>query len=38
MTNMVKPHLFIPGPTNIPDAVRMAMNLPMEDMRSPEHP
>jgi alanine-glyoxylate transaminase/serine-glyoxylate transaminase/serine-pyruvate transaminase len=38
MTNMVKPHLFIPGPTNIPDAVRMAMNLPMEDMRSPEYP
>ena len=35
---MVKPHLFIPGPTNIPDAVRMAMNLPMEDMRSPEFP
>jgi len=38
MTNMVKPHLFIPGPTNIPDAVRMAMNIPMEDMRSPEFP
>jgi alanine-glyoxylate transaminase / serine-glyoxylate transaminase / serine-pyruvate transaminase len=38
MTNMVKPHLFIPGPTNIPEAVRMAMNLPMEDMRSPEYP
>jgi alanine-glyoxylate transaminase/serine-glyoxylate transaminase/serine-pyruvate transaminase len=35
---MVQPHLFIPGPTNIPDAVRMAMNLPMEDMRSPEFP
>jgi alanine-glyoxylate transaminase/serine-glyoxylate transaminase/serine-pyruvate transaminase len=34
----VTPHLFIPGPTNIPDAVRMAMNLPMEDMRSPEFP
>jgi len=38
MTNMVTPHLFIPGPTNIPEAVRMAMNLPMEDMRSPEFP
>ncbi len=38
MTNMVKPHLFIPGPTNVPDAVRMAMNLPMEDMRSPDYP
>ncbi|MEZ5898974.1 MAG: aminotransferase class V-fold PLP-dependent enzyme [Hyphomicrobiaceae bacterium] len=35
---MVKPHLFIPGPTNIPDKVRMAMNVPMEDMRSPEFP
>lgn len=34
----VQPHLFIPGPTNIPEAVRMAMNLPMEDMRSPEFP
>ncbi len=35
---LVQPHLFIPGPTNIPEAVRMAMNLPMEDMRSPEFP
>ena len=34
----VTPHLFIPGPTNVPDAVRIAMNLPMEDMRSPEFP
>ena len=34
----VTPHLFIPGPTTIPDQVRMAMNLPMEDMRSPEFP
>ncbi|MEM6971222.1 MAG: aminotransferase class V-fold PLP-dependent enzyme [Pseudomonadota bacterium] len=29
-------HLFIPGPTNIPDAVRRAMNVPMEDMRAPD--
>lgn len=29
-------HLFIPGPTNVPDQVRMAMNLPMEDMRAPD--
>ena len=36
--NMITPHLFIPGPTTIPDAVRMAMNLQMEDMRSPEIP
>lgn len=35
---VVQPHLFIPGPTNIPEAVRMAMNLPMEDMRSHEFP
>lgn len=35
---LVQPHLFIPGPTNIPEPVRMAMNLPMEDMRSPEFP
>ena len=35
---LVTPHLFIPGPTTIPDKVRMAMNLPMEDMRSPEFP
>ncbi|MGK9204172.1 aminotransferase class V-fold PLP-dependent enzyme [Sinorhizobium meliloti] len=31
-------HLFIPGPTNIPEQVRQAMNLPMEDMRSPGFP
>ncbi|MDQ0472561.1 aminotransferase class V-fold PLP-dependent enzyme [Labrys wisconsinensis] len=30
--------LFIPGPTNIPDPVRRAMNLPMEDMRAPDFP
>lgn len=34
----VTPHLFIPGPTNIPDAVRMSMNVPMIDMRSGEFP
>ena len=34
----VTPHLFIPGPTTIPDRVRMAMNIPMEDMRNPEFP
>ena len=31
-------HLFIPGPTNIPEAVRQAMNLPMEDMRAASFP
>jgi alanine-glyoxylate transaminase/serine-glyoxylate transaminase/serine-pyruvate transaminase len=29
-------HLFIPGPTNIPDRVRRAMNVPMQDMRAPD--
>ena len=28
--------LFIPGPTNIPDKVRQAMNVPMQDMRAPD--
>ncbi len=27
-------HLFIPGPTNVPEAVRRAMNVPMQDMRA----
>lgn len=31
-------HLFIPGPTNVPEKVRMAMNVPMEDMRAPDFP
>ncbi|GLQ79463.1 serine--glyoxylate aminotransferase [Mesorhizobium huakuii] len=31
-------HLFIPGPTNIPEQVRQAMNLPMEDMRAASFP
>ncbi|TJW21003.1 MAG: aminotransferase class V-fold PLP-dependent enzyme, partial [Mesorhizobium sp.] len=31
-------HLFIPGPTNIPEEVRQAMNLPMEDMRAASFP
>jgi len=32
------PGLFIPGPTNVPDAVRRAMSVPQEDMRSPDFP
>jgi alanine-glyoxylate transaminase / serine-glyoxylate transaminase / serine-pyruvate transaminase len=28
--------LFIPGPTNVPEAVRQAMNVPMQDMRAPD--
>ena len=31
-------HLFVPGPTNVPEVVRQAMNMPMEDMRSPDYP
>ncbi|TRC89055.1 aminotransferase class V-fold PLP-dependent enzyme [Mesorhizobium sp. WSM4303] len=31
-------HLFVPGPTNVPESVRQAMNLSMEDMRSPSFP
>lgn len=31
-------HLFIPGPTNVPEPVRRALNLPMEDHRSPDFP
>ncbi len=28
--------LAIPGPTNIPEVVRQAMNVPMQDMRAPD--
>ncbi|MEO7196106.1 MAG: aminotransferase class V-fold PLP-dependent enzyme [Pseudonocardiaceae bacterium] len=31
-------HLFIPGPTNVPDAVRRAMNVPMQDHRALDFP
>jgi alanine-glyoxylate transaminase / serine-glyoxylate transaminase / serine-pyruvate transaminase len=31
-------HLFIPGPTNVPEAVRQAMNVPAEDHRAPDFP
>jgi alanine-glyoxylate transaminase / serine-glyoxylate transaminase / serine-pyruvate transaminase len=30
--------LFIPGPTNIPEAVRRAMDVPQEDQRAPDFP
>jgi len=30
--------LFIPGPTNLPDAVRLAMDIPLEDQRAPDFP
>src|SRR5437867_9620041 len=30
--------LFIPGPTNMPDEVRLAMDIPLEDQRAPDFP
>ncbi len=38
MTRNGMTHLFIPGPTNVPDPVRRAMNVPMEDQRSADFP
>lgn len=34
--NNGKTGLFIPGPTNIPDRVRQALNVSMQDMRAPD--
>ncbi len=30
--------LFVPGPTNVPEAIRRAIDVPMEDHRSPDVP
>ena len=30
--------LFVPGPTNIPETIRRAMDVPMEDHRAPDLP
>jgi alanine-glyoxylate transaminase / serine-glyoxylate transaminase / serine-pyruvate transaminase len=30
--------LFIPGPTNMPDVIRQAMDIPLEDQRGPDFP
>ena len=30
-------HLFIPGPTNVPEVVRQAMNVPMQDHRAHDY-
>ena len=30
--------LFIPGPTNVPEELRHAMDIPMEDQRAPDFP
>lgn len=32
------PALFIPGPTNVPERVRSAIDIPMEDQRAPDLP
>jgi alanine-glyoxylate transaminase/serine-glyoxylate transaminase/serine-pyruvate transaminase len=31
-------HLYVPGPTNIPDSVLSAMHVPSEDHRAPDFP
>lgn len=31
-------HLFVPGPTTVPEVVRRAMNVAMEDHRAPDFP
>jgi len=30
--------LFVPGPTNVPESVRRAIDIPMEDHRAPDLP
>ena len=30
--------LFVPGPTNVPDEIRRAIDVPMEDHRAPDLP
>lgn len=31
-------HLYVPGPTNVPQSILNAMNVAMEDHRSPIFP
>ena len=31
-------HLYVPGPTNMPERIRQAMDVPLEDHRSPAFP
>ena len=31
-------HLFVPGPTNIPERIRRAMDVPLEDHRAGDFP
>ena len=35
---VLRKSLFVPGPTNIPDVIRKAMDVPMEDHRAPDLP
>jgi alanine-glyoxylate transaminase / serine-glyoxylate transaminase / serine-pyruvate transaminase len=37
-TMSIRKALFIPGPTNVPDEVRLAMDIPLEDHRAPDFP
>jgi len=37
-THLARNHLFVPGPTNIPERVRRAMDVLLEDHRNPSIP
>ena len=35
---VLRKSLFVPGPTNVPDVIRKALDVPMEDHRAPDLP
>ena len=35
---LLRKSLFVPGPTNVPDVIRKALDVPMEDHRAPDLP
>ena len=35
---VIRKSLFVPGPTNVPDVIRKAIDVPMEDHRAPDLP
>ena len=35
---LLRKSLFVPGPTNVPDVIRKAIDVPMEDHRAPDLP
>lgn len=35
---VLRKSLFVPGPTNVPDVIRKAIDVPMEDHRAPDLP